>query len=227
MNKYSNMMNEIKSRMDEAVTDTEYARKIQIETNRLAAATTALNHVNAMRNPCDTEATHFKKVDQAARRLQDEAQKAQQRIDMIVQESAADLHKRFEDRCGLRETQYGAEIRSAFKAMNAEDKAKTMQRAIESGDGETMAALTKAPAMLVGLSEEVQQGYAQDFQQKMAPDILNEFESLRNLHELAQSSANIANYAAGDLSDMQKAAEIERAENNSAQANSNFNDALD
>jgi hypothetical protein len=88
----------------------------------------------------------------------------------------------------LTENGYAAELRSTLRAMSDKDRAITISSLIESGDGAAVAAITNAPSVLTGVTQELQGKYIEQFTSQQAPDLLDEQAAL---HDSMANAASI------------------------------------
>ncbi len=208
--------------------DKEYkhARLLLTEGHRLERAIGGLNQMRHSKNPTETEAKHFKKVSQGAKRLNMEIEGAQQRINSYQQQGAADIENRISKRLGLKEDNYASEVRSALRGMDDKTKAAKINELINNGDGAAVAAITKAPAVLTGISQDMQNKYLEVFTNRHAPDLVQERDVLMSTIADTATILGTARRAAGDFTDPVRMQSIENAEMSAMEAESKFNSSF-
>jgi hypothetical protein len=210
--------------MAERLGDKQYRhpRLVLSEARKLSQAIGGLNAMNQRRSPTETESAHFKKISAHAKSLEIAVAQAEQRIHQHQREHSQELEGRTNQRLGLSENAYAAELRSTLRAMNEKDRSITINELIASGDGAAVAAITKAPPVLTGVTPELQGKYIEQFTKQQAPDLLDEQEALIGAMANAASILGAAKRAANDYSDPARLQAIEEAERSALEAEGQF-----
>lgn len=192
--------------------------------SRLTEGAVALHSLHSLRNPSDTDASHFKRVALAAARFNKEGTATINRLRQIYDIGAADIEHRMNAKLNLRaELRYEGEIRAVYRGMPLEERGKLLLQLIEENRGPEFAAIIKAPTTLTGMSEDHRQRYEDSFASKHAPEELAEAEALAQGFNDALVSTTTAGALAAEYSNPAKLAEITRAEAAAEAAASAFN----
>ena len=204
----------------------QVAQRLQAEVQRLRDRARQLDDMNISRTPLDTDAAHALKVAKAARKLGEERAAAFDRIVKIWADGRQNLQRQIEDKINLKPDGFAAEIRTAFRSLDAKGKAALLDRLIEENRGPEMAAILKAPAMLSGISDEQRAVYEQAITSKHAGDLVEEQAYLDGVYEAATASERAVADLVKGLTDPHKLAQIEREDTAARNAAAAFDQSL-
>ncbi|SHK89325.1 hypothetical protein SAMN05216369_3515 [Marinobacter antarcticus] len=168
--KYSAPLKEIGSRMAKAAEKSSHARSLQIHVNQMVRSVEGLENFSANKSPKDTDAGHTLKIAAQAKRLQTETQRWEKSLNDNARRGINELDMAITEKAGLRETLHGAEIRAAFRGMSFKERGEALNAALKAGDGATIAAISEAPALLSGVTSDMQTRYREGLQEAMAPE---------------------------------------------------------
>tara|TARA_R110002167_G_scaffold5271_6_gene24722 strand:+ start:5948 stop:6292 length:345 start_codon:yes stop_codon:yes gene_type:complete len=110
--------------------------------------------------------------------------------------------------------------------MDDKERAAVIQKAIDEADGVTMAALTKGPSILSGMTDDAISRNLELYQSTHAPDLLNEMESLFELEKMTNTALYIASEAVGYFANPSQSESIDAAEAEANQATESFTRAF-
>lgn len=203
-----------------------HTNHLMAEAARLEKAVKALGDVYARKSPLDTDAAHFKKVAHHARRLEKETADASNRIKNLQIASITRVQDSITERLNLNETPYAGELRQTLRGMDNKDRHSAIKQLMQQGDSASMAAILKAPAMLSGITEELQNRYIVSYEEAQAPDLVLEradlVETVADLHAMVNASGK----AAESFLDPARIRDIEEGERLAGEAESSFTQAF-
>ena len=202
------------------------SRRLQAEVRRLRNGVEAMGKLHVMKNPLDSAPMHEKKVSSAARRLATEVSAAHERLHTIVREGLIDISARIKSKVNLEPDGFAAEIRSAFRNMEKADQFTLLNELVKANRGAELAAIVKSPAILTGISPELQAQYAELIVSHHAPAEFAEQAALMEAMNVTLTATSVARKAAEDYSDPIKLASIERGESDAAAADAAFANAF-
>jgi len=216
--KYSTPLKEIASRMAKAGEKSSHARSLQIHVNQMTRSVEGLENFSANKSPKDTDAGHTLKVAAQAKRLQTETARWEKSLNDNVRRGINELDLAISEKAGLRETLHGSEIRTAFRGMSFQERSEILNAALKSGDGSTIAAITEAPALLSGVTADMQGRYREGVMEALAPEETAAKADLLESFDAGLTALGIVNKSIERGYDPVKLREIEGAEAQSAEA---------
>jgi hypothetical protein len=220
--KYHGTVYQIAKRINERTTDNPRSTRLLREAQRIELAVKSLGDMAATKSPTETTAAHFKRVAHSSQRLRNETINAKDRIAVLQQEASQDIDQRIKERLNLIQGDYAGELRSTLRGMDQKERFATISEIMKQGDGQSMAAISQAPAVLSGLSDEISARYVEDYTKMYAADLVNERDAL---HETASDLAIItstADKAADGFSNPSRLQSIETEEQAAAEAENSF-----
>ena len=200
-------------------------RHLAAHATRLTAAVESLEKLIATPDPTETSAKHTQRVAEASRKLEARVAEIRDKIHDDARAGAETLTRRAEERAGLTESPYAAEVRAAVRSMTPKARDKALVQAMEDGDGATIATLTNAPAIASGLDAKHLTEVRERFVEKHAPQ---ESEALADLMQTFGTVTGIASQvasAARAATDPAAIREIERAQEDAQKAREAFDSA--
>jgi hypothetical protein len=213
-------------RMLKGMEDYPAAQQMQAQVNRIRQGAEALDRANANRNPLETRAAHMKKIAAMARKLDQETVAVINRTAVIWGEAHAAVQRRIEEKVDLRPDSFAQEIRSAFRALDAEAQAALIKDLIDGNRGPEMAAIVRAPAVLTGISEDRRAMYERAIVSKHAGNELDEQARLAEVFEAVSAVSRTAGNFTKSLTDPVEFARIEREEAAANAAGADFDQSL-
>lgn len=208
------------------VNGNKHAAAMLREAKRLENAVHSLADIYNRQSPTVTDAAHYKKVSLHAKRLDKEVKDAQERIMNLQVQAANDVEQRLTDRLNLVADQHGAELRAALRSMSNKERHNTIRQIMESGDGPSMAAITKAPAVLSGIPTDIQAKYSESYEKTHAADVFRERDQLFNTIADLATITGTAERAANGFLDPERLRSIEEGERVAGEAENAFQSAL-
>jgi uncharacterized phage infection (PIP) family protein YhgE len=206
--------------------DSPTARGLQAEINRLRAGAEALDNVNANRSPVDTEAAHALKVAQLARQLDKQITTVINRSGEIMRDGLANLQGKIDAKIDLKPDAFAAEIRTAFRGLNATEKGDMIAALVKENRGPELAAIVKAPSVLTGITDEQKARYEEAIIATHAAPELEARATLSDAFDIVAAASSSASNLVKDLTDPHKLAEIERGDASAREAAAIFTQSL-
>jgi hypothetical protein len=216
--KYSKPLAEIGSRMSKAAEKNAYARSLQIHVNQMIRSVEGLENFSANKSPKDTDAGHTLKIAAQAKRLQTETARWEKVLNDNVRQGIDELDRAITEKSGLRENLHGAEIRAAFRGMSLKERSEALNSALKAGDGATIAAISEAPALLSGVTADIQTRYREGIMAALAPEETAAKAELFESFDAGLIALGLVNRSIASGYDPVKLREIEQAEAKSADA---------
>lgn len=184
-------------------------RQLQAEVTRLGKKAEALDAVRARRNPTETPAAHALKVSKLARAFDAEIAQAKGRLTQSWGAGVSEVYRRIEDKANLKPDAFAGEIRTRLSQMSAKDRDAQLKRWIDENRGPELAAITKAPPMLSGLSgQETAMWEAAHIERHAASDVA-EAKALDEVYAIITSATKAVGDFARELTDPETIAAIE------------------
>lgn len=91
----------------------------------------------------------------------------------------------------LTQGEYAAEIRSVFRGLSAAEKAQFIVDATKARDGQSIAAIVEAPAVLTGLTTEQVAGYREHYLDSVAPSSRHERNANDDLQAVCDTAMDV------------------------------------
>ena len=188
--KYSAPLKKISERMRNSIGETTpmAVRQLYSEVEMMTRQIAAIENMAANPSPHMTEDGHYTMVAREKDRLEKQLNKTLDRINAKFGESYISISDQRDKILGLKEDQFAQEYRTAFRNMTQEQKTTALTKAIKKQESSVIAALTKAPAMLSGLDENVQDRTLTQYYDQYAPQLTKQISEL----EAAASTSLIA-----------------------------------
>lgn len=200
----------------------------QAELERLTNAMRALANLHATPDPSQPEAVHFKRVQAASAKLLAEYEAANQRMHgyVLANQLANDAKiKKLVNH--VPNEKFGLELRAAVKAMPMGEKVALLTQLSAENRGGELFALTSAPTVLTGLTDELNKRYSEDIIQRHAPE---EFAAIAGLDEARLTAASALEFVrktALEYSDPARLASIQAQEKAASDAAAQFEKIVD
>lgn len=116
-------------------------------------------------------------------------EKTRGELNLLTSAFRTEQQKARNEKANLKEGPHSAEIRAVFRGLDSQAKHAFLNEAIKNGDSEAIAALTKVPAVLVGLPAETQGKYEQAFLAKYSPDDTRTIDELQSIIDVSLQMA--------------------------------------
>ena len=202
------------------------ASKMLVEVRRIEKAVSGLAQMGRSKKPTENEAGHYHRVAGAAKKLDAVIKGVDEKMPVLQAERATDIDSRINERLGLVENQYASEVRTAIRNMESKQRNDAVRQIIKEGDGASIAALIKSPAIISGLDVETQARYNGWLVDEKAPDLAEERDVL--MQAVSDISILMKEARAASLahSDPVKVGKIEQGEERAAKAEAQFNEAV-
>lgn len=216
----------IADRMLERAGDSQGARKIHAEVQRIRSAAEGLDEFNRNRSPHRTQATHTVEVAKRARSFDREVTALINRAAATCGAARKEIEQRIADKINLKPDDYAREIRDRFWSMGAKAKTDYLNELVEQNRGPELAAIVLAPPGAVGITKERQDKYAHVLKARHAAAELDE---LSRVDEALEATFTVVNTVTGYVKRLTAPSllePIERAEAASAAASQAFEQAL-
>ena len=178
------------------------------------------------KKPTENEAAHFHRVAGAAKKLDAVVTAVSDRLPVLQTERATDIENRINERLGLVENQYASEVRATIRNMEGKQRNNAVRQIIEAGDGASIAAIIKSPAIISGLDTETQNRYHEWLIDKKAPELAAERDAMLTTVADISTLMSEARAASAAFSDPEKVRLIEQGEKAAADAEKQFNEAV-
>ena len=128
-----------------------------------------INARRTMADPAITFAANLRQVEREVEKFNGEAAEGLKHARAALATSTADAEARLKMAVGVAPTGNAAEIRSALRAMSADDRAEAMRDAFASGDREVLGAIVGFNKVMHGLDPETVNALFDKFQRDAAP----------------------------------------------------------
>lgn len=128
-----------------------------------------INARRTMADPAITFAANLRQVEREVEKFNGEAAEGLKHARAALATSTADAEARLKTAVGVAPTGNAAEIRSALRAMSAEDRAEAMRDAFASGDKEVLGAIVGFNKVMHGLDTETVNALFDKFRKDTAP----------------------------------------------------------
>ena len=201
-------------------------RAIVERLGQLADAVSGLDRIAASPDPAVPKAAHALRVKTAAKSLEAKANAINQMIAGSVQSGTVDLSAAIDNFAGLRADEYAPEIRNALRGLSQKERDEQLRNAVDAGHASVVAAMTSAPACVVGFSGDLQERMRDAYRKKHAP---LQYEALTRLHDLFSSSSVVVEHAkkaASQVVDEKYLAQVLRDQEASRAASEAFQGSL-
>lgn len=189
-----------------------HARNIASTIQGLAVSAEALAKVYDSKSPTETEDAHHKKVVTAAKAFGGQAERVRDRLHEIVQAGMRDIEARSRAKTGLKANEYAGEIRAVIRNMPTDTKLALFNELAEEGRGAELAAVIDAPALLTGVTVEMQQRAKEVLETVHAKAETDERDKLSQVFAEAYDVVSMCANAARQLGDTERLADIEHGE---------------
>lgn len=214
---FNNLTSRLAARL-EGRDNNNHSVRILTLIERMERQAAALEQVRLARNPIDTEAAHARKVAKAAKRLQDEAKKIDGLINEISVLGFKEIGELMTAQTGLEQSDYSAEIRTAFRGMTARQRSDALNAALANVDSEVIAAIGLSPAIFSGVTQQEQERYLDAVRQMKAPELIQESEDLSEALSTATAASKLAAIMFSENYDGERQTAIDAAEQAAAEA---------
>src|SRR5258706_8895074 len=200
------------------------ARQVAGEVGRLADLAGRLAELHSTPDPQLTPAAHFRRVANAADRLNKETTVTVNRILKIQGDGIDAIQARIRAKTKLQPDAYASEVRDMWRRAEPKERVALLTELIEQGRGSELAALISpvVPRSATGMTEEYRAKWEAAFIAKHAPDEMNEQLVLTATCEGAFVATKTAGQVAAAYTDPVKLAEITKAEAAAAKAAAAF-----
>jgi hypothetical protein len=219
-------METLTQRMTENVpANHQHAQKMIDVVVQLKNSVKALGQLYETPDPTVTRAAHDKRVQSAATKLSDQRRSSFQRIQDILQQGMRDIDARIDAKVNLKPNEFAAEIRAMFRNLKPGEQATLLSKLAIGNKGPEIAAIICAPAVLTGISDELQMRYQDQIISIHARAEFEEKKALMDAFQPALVATDVAKDTAADFSDPARLAAIEHGEAAAAAAIAAFNDS--
>lgn len=198
------------------------------EIRRIHRGVESLENLSANRDPMVTEEAHTAKIARSADRLKNEAERAHSRLTNTLVSRLGELHNRIVEQTGLVvRDQYAAEIRQALRLLPEKERFEAFNQALKDGDGQLIAAVSEAPALLSGIPKDMAARQFEALEKMKAGDLVNQRQALNESYDEAVAALRSVDTAVKKGFDPAKLKEIREAEQRHAEAAQGFDRAFD
>jgi len=194
--------------------------------SRSAAAQEAMEQLAENPNPTETEARHQTRVADAAKKQKQRVSEFWEAVNELGNDYSHDLTRRIQERAGLKEDRYAAEVRAAVRTMEPSARREVLMKALDSGDAATFAALAFAPSTTTGLEPEYTSRLTQSYYQKHAPEESAALDALTDTMGTVFSGLSAVKRAANEATDPQYIGRIQAEAEKAEGAQQAFNEAM-
>lgn len=188
----------------------------------LRNAVEAIGKMHVTPNPTETKEAHIKRVSVAAGQLSTKVKDMQININNIAQQGIKDVNERISQKVNLVPDGHAAEIRQVFRSMKQSEQIKLLGQLAEENRGAELAAIVKVPALLSGVTPEIQARFHNFIVEKHAPEEWAEQNALMESMEAAFVASDVGKAVVAEYSDPLKLADIEKQEVLARQASEAF-----
>ena len=182
------------------IPDGGYTGEIHTEVKRLLLGAEALIDLQATPDPQLSPGEHRRRVADSGKNFQNEVVAARYRIQSNAKSALDEIAGRIAENVRLIPDHSAPEVRTRFRDMDSTDQEKLLRDLIDGNRASELAALTECPALMSGLSAELQTKFRKAFIEKYAPAELDDrivvLEALNNAVSAADDAAKIAKFMA-------------------------------
>jgi hypothetical protein len=174
-------------------------------------------------DPTQTRAYNDRRVIEAAGKLIKEKNAVVEKLNKVYREGLLENELKTSEKVSLKPNEYAAELRATFRAMptDADRKSELMQFAAKN-NGAALAAITEAPSLLSGVTEEDQQRCRTQIYEIHAKEELAELAELNAAFGASLDAINVAGVLGRELNNPARLAEINMGVDAAAAAEAAF-----
>lgn len=193
---------------------------------KAAALLESLETVAAKRNPTETPQAHAVRVHKAAQKVLGQVEELAAKADDTRTAAARSISEQIQARTKLTDGRRGAEIRTLFRQLPAQDRQKLMEAAMQNGDDETLAALFDAPHYLSGMDADYQSRMKHHYEMQVAPDLHEQLEAVLDADNSMSVLRRVVREAATEALNPSYVDSILKEQAEAEQAQAGFDGAL-
>ncbi|MBT3844242.1 MAG: hypothetical protein HN944_03355 [Gammaproteobacteria bacterium] len=225
--KYHGTVYQITQKISDRTSKNTRSTHLLREAQRIEQAVKSLGDIAATKSPTETTAAHFKRVEKSSKRLRKETADAVDRIVALQGAAAQDIDNRINQRLNLTQNSYAGELRATLRGMDQKARLATVKDIMSREDGQGMAAISQAPAVLSGLTDEVSARFMDDYTRMYAADLVSERDALITTASDLSILTATADKAADGFSDPSRLRTIESEEQAAADAENAFKEVFE
>lgn len=225
--KYSKPLSVTRDKLMESLPDRDTeGRALAARVGQLSDAVAGLERLAEHRDPAHTPESHYRKVAAAAAKLAGKFDAVEQSIHDLAREGSSRLDREITERANLRPNEYAAEVRASVRAMKPAERRDVLNKAVDAGDAQLVAALVDAPSVVTGIDPQYGQRMKQAFVSKHAADEAAEQSRLHETYSTSIQSLSVARAAVREATNPEKVREIEERAAAAQRAQSEFDESL-
>lgn len=181
--KHSSYLNELIARAETKARSSDYfADKLQLaELRRLVDLVSALENLAANPSPKSTPEAHKLMIAKKAEELAQARAKASDTLYARLGNTYSDLVPKAKEQAGIKSSPYEAEIRNTFKSMSKAEKSEAIREAINNKQGEIINAISEAPELITGFSQQETKKIYEDYLERHAPSTIQQIRNSESL----------------------------------------------
>lgn len=182
------------------IPDGGYTGEIHAEVKRLSLGSEALIALYSTPDPQLAPEEHRRRVADSGKNFQNEVVSARYRIQSNAKTALDKIAGRIAEKVRLIPDHSAPAVRTKFRNLNTLDQEKLLGDLVDGNRASELAALTECPALMSGLTAELQTKFRKAFIARHAPSELDDrsivLDALNNAVTAADVAAKIAKYAA-------------------------------
>jgi len=194
--------------------------------NKLSVQTAAVGAMNDNPSPTLTPAANFKKVQEAAKRLDDARKATVAAASEIVGKGIRDIQAKIDAKVKLIPSDHAREIREVFRLTPIGERPKFLNDLAILNKGPELAAIIAVPAILTGITDEMQSQFRRLILETHAGSELAEQTELTEAMTEVLAATDVAQAFVTDIADPTRLADIEAREAAATAAEAALNSAI-
>ena len=194
--------------------------------NKLSAQTAAVGAMNDNPSPTLTSAANFKRVQEAARKLNDARKATVAVASEIVGKGIRDIQAKIDAKVTLIPSEHAKEIREVFRLTPAGEQPKFLNDLAIANKGPELASVIAVPAILTGITDEMQDQFRKLILETHAGRELAEQAELTEALSEVLTATDVAQAFVADLADPARLTDIEAREAAATAAEAALNSAI-
>ena len=187
---------------------------------------TKLEQLASTRNPMETDASHARRIHQAAQKAAAEGQRVAQRLAEQANASREQLLREINAAANLTPPKDAAEIRSVIRALPPSERLKAMNDAAARGHADIIAALMEGNSVTTGVDDENRSRFIEMHKQRSAPELYQRLEALEESIGITPKVLDIVQQATNEATNESYIAEITAMEEKAQAAQQDFDAQL-
>ncbi|MEA1619645.1 hypothetical protein SOQ14_12025 [Erythrobacter sp. T5W1-R] len=186
----------------------------------------SLETVAAKRNPTETPEAHALRVHKAAQKVLQQVEELTAKANETRTAAGRSISEQIQARTKLTDGRRGAEIRTLFRQLPAQDRQRLMEVAMQNRDDETLAALFDAPTYLSGMDADYQSRMKLHYETLICPELHEQLEAVLDADNSMSVIRRVVREAASEALNPSYVSRIVKEQAEAEQAQAGFEGAI-